>query len=160
MHKRLDAVDRAIALWMLRWGHLLHRDAMGVFFLWLGLLKVFGYKSATSLIAHTVYLGSPEVTVTVLGVWEALIGLCLLVRPLIRVALLLLFIRLPGTLLALFIKADVCFVSVPLVPTIEGQYLIKDAILITAAIVIGGTVREERRGRLTPQPAPALRAGP
>ena len=135
---------------MHRWGHLLHRGALGAYFLWLGLLKVFGHESATSLIARTVYLGSPDAMVAFLGVWEALIGVCLIVRPLIRVALLLLLIRLPGTLLALLLKAEVCFVSFPLVPSIEGQHLIKDAFLITAAIAIGGTVREERSMRSVP----------
>ena len=47
------------------------------------------------------------------------------------------------TALALVLKADVCWVSVPWVPSPEGQYLIKDLILFTAAMVIGGTVRHD-----------------
>jgi len=143
-HSRLDALDRRITLWMHRWGHSLHRWALALVFLWLGLLKVFGYKSATSILAETVYLGDPKTTVVFLGAWEALIGLMLLWPPLARVSLLLLAIRLPGTLLALVLKPDVCFEETLLVPTIQGQYLIKDTVLITAAMVIGGTVRDER----------------
>lgn len=143
LHRAIDRFDERVVRWMIRWGHFLHRDTLGLLFLWFGTLKVLGYKSATSLIAHTVYFGTPEVTVMVLGAWEAVIGLCLLVRPLIRVALLLLAIRLPGTIAALFVKADVCWAH-PLVPTPEGQYLIKDAILFSAALVIGATVRVER----------------
>ena len=133
MRARLDQLDSAIAGWMHEWGHAAHRYGLGVFFVWMGVLKCLGYKSATSLLAHTVYL----------GVWEALIGLALLVRPLNRVALLLLAVRLPATALALVLKADVCWVSVPWVPSPEGQYLIKDLILFTAAMVIGGTVRHD-----------------
>ncbi len=140
---RLDQLDRAIAGWMHEWGHAAHRYALGAFFVWVGVLKCLGFKSATSLLAHTVYLGDPGTTVFYLGLWEALIGATLLVRPLNRVALLLLAVRLPATALALVLKADVCWVSPPFVPSPEGQYLIKDLILFTAAMVIGGTVRAD-----------------
>jgi len=143
----LDLIDRTVARWMHRIGHPLHRISLAVVFIWFGMIKVFGYKSATSLIADTVYIGSPERTVPILGVWEALIGVCLLSRPLIRVALFLLGVRLIGTSLALIFQADVCFGGHPLVPTPQGQYLIKDLMLFSAAMVIGGSVRtEQRRG--------------
>jgi hypothetical protein len=58
-------------------------------------------------------------------------------------ALLLLAIRLPGTLLAFVMLPDVCFLSVPFVPTPEGQYLVKDAVILFAAVALGGSVREE-----------------
>lgn len=142
---RLEDFDRAVADWMERWGHRVHRLTLGTVFLWFGLLKVLGYESATSLIAHTVYFTSPEIMVPILGYWEAAIGVCLFFLPLTRLGLLLLAIRLPGTLLALVLRPDVCFVGVPLVPSPEGQYLIKDLLLFGAALVIGGTVREEHR---------------
>lgn len=145
LHPRLDAFDLAVSRFMHRWGHFLHRVLLGLLFLWFGCLKMFGQKSATSIIAETVYIGTPAHVVPVLGAWEALIGLCLLWRPMVRIALLLLAIRLPGTLLALVLKSDVCWADDSwLVPTIQGQYLIKDFTLFSAAMVIGGTVREER----------------
>ena len=137
--------DRRVADWMERWGHRIHRLTLGLVFLWFGTLKVAGYDSATSLIAHTVYFSSPEIMVPILGVWELAIGICLFFSPLLRIALLLLAIRLPGTLLALLLKADICFVEAPWVPSLEGQYLVKDFLLFGAALVIGGTVREEQR---------------
>ncbi len=130
---------------MERWGHRIHRLTLAMVFLWFGSLKVAGYKSATSLIAHTVYFASPEIVVPILGLWEVAIGICLLVLPLVRVALLLLAIRLLGTLLALFLRADICFVELPWVPSLVGQYLVKDFLLFGAALVIGGTIREEQR---------------
>lgn len=144
---RLARFDARVADWMERVGHPFHRWAMGVFFVWLGLLKVFGYKSATSILAETIYLGDPGAMVRVLGAWEVGIGVCLLWRPLVRVALLLLALRLPGVVLAFVAHPDVCFEHIPLVPTPAGQYLIKELVLVGAALVIGGTVREEDRGR-------------
>jgi hypothetical protein len=38
---------------------------------------------------------------------------------------------------------EVCFLHVPFVPTPEGQYLVKDVVILFAAIAIGGSVREE-----------------
>jgi uncharacterized membrane protein YkgB len=140
-------VDRRIIAWMWRHGHYLDRWAIGLVFIWFGMLKVFEFTSATSIIAETVYIGDPASTVRVLGLWEAVIGLCLLVLPLARVAIALLVIRLPGTLLALFVKADVCWTDTALVPTIQGQYLIKDSILFTAALVIGGGLHREATAR-------------
>jgi len=106
--------------------------------------KLLGFKSATSIIAETVYVGTPETSARLLGLWELAIGLCLFIYPLARMGLGLLAIRLPGTLLALIVKADVCW-DEPFVPTVQGQYLIKDVVLITAAMVIGGTLRTEHR---------------
>lgn len=148
MYPRLDMVDRQIAGWMERYGHMIHRVSLGVFFAWLGVLKTFGVSTATSLIAHVIYWGPPEVIVPIIGWWEITIGVCLIIRPLVRIALLLLVIRLPGSLLALLLLLDVCFVHVPYAPTLEGQYLIKDIMLFSAALVIGGTIRFEKDPRV------------
>jgi len=144
----LDQFDHDVAEWMHRWGHYVHRLPLGFLFLWFGMLKVFGQESATSLIARTVYFGDPAITVPMLGLWEAAIGVCLIYRPMLRVGLLLLFIRLPGTMLALVLQWEVCFHHVPFAPTVEGQYLIKDLILFGAAMVIGGTVRWEEKSEV------------
>ncbi len=144
-HPRFDRIDTAIADWMERWGHLFDRVAIGALFIWFGALKLFGYKSATSIIGETIYFGSPEVTVPLLGVWEIMIGVCLIHRPFARVAVALLVIRLPGTALALLLRRDVCWTEHAFVPTVQGAYLIKDLILFSAAMIIGGTVREEKR---------------
>lgn len=148
MHPRLDRLDMRIAAWMGRYAHAAHRYGLGALFVWFGALKIAGEKTASSLLAHTIYFGSPEFMVPALGWWEAAIGLTLLVRGWNRIALLLLAVRLPGTFLALWLKADVCFERAPLVPSIEGQYIIKEIVLFAAALVIGATVREERRGRV------------
>jgi hypothetical protein len=70
------------------------------------------------------------------------IGVCLIIRPLVRVALALLLIRLPGIILAFMIHPDVTFDHFPFAPTPEGQYLIKDFAVFLATIAIGGMVRQ------------------
>lgn len=142
---RFERIDRRVTLWMGRYGHFIERVSLALLFFWFGAMKLAGYPSATSIIAKTVYLGRPEITVPLLGLWEVMIGACFLIRRLNRIAILLLLVRVPGTLLALVLRFDECFDDSILVPTIQGQYLLKDLALMGAALVIGATVRLERR---------------
>ena len=139
----LRELDDRVITWLDRYGHRLHRLSLGTLFVWLGLLKPLGHKTATSLLAETVYWGSPETMVLILGWWEVAIGLSMWYRPFVRVALVLLLLRIPGTLLAFLLQPDMTFVSFPFVPTPEGQYLIKDLVLFFAAMAIGGSIRHE-----------------
>ncbi|MDS0261245.1 hypothetical protein NDI56_17740 [Haloarcula sp. S1CR25-12] len=141
--ERFDAVDATLTSLMERWSVPALRAALGIVFVWFGGLKVLGVSPAADLVASTVYIVPPELFVPVLGVWEVLIGLCLLYRPLTRVGLLLLAIQLPGTFLPLVLLPDVVYVTFPYALTVEGQYIIKNLVIIAAALVIGSTVRDE-----------------
>ncbi len=135
--------DRRTASWMGYYGHRLLRYSLAIIFIWFGLLKPIGLSPAAELVANTVYWLPPEVVVPVLGWWEVAIGVGLFFRPLLRLALFLLFLQMPGTALPLVLLPDVCFSSFPLGLTLEGQYIIKNLTIISAAIVIGGTVRHQ-----------------
>ena len=137
-----EKMDRAIARWMYRYGRLLLRISLAVIFIWFGALKPLGMSPAEALAAKTVYWFESEIFVPILGWWEVAIGVGLLFRRLIRVAILLLFLQMAGTFLPLVLLPEVCFTKVPLGLTLEGQYIIKNLILISAAIVVGGTVRQ------------------
>lgn len=141
-----EKVDPQIAGWMERRGLFLLRISLAVIFIWFGGLKVFGISPANELVTRTVYWFRPEIFIPVLGIWEVLIGVCLLYRPFIRAAIFLLFLQMPGTMLPLFLLPDNCFTSIPFGLTIEGQYIVKNLVLIGAAIVIGGTVRKKESG--------------
>lgn len=143
LQQRFGPLDDRIIRGLDRYGHRLHRFSIGMLFIWLGLLKPMGHKTTTSLLADTIYWGSPEVMLVVLGWWEVAIGIAMLFRPLIRVALFLLLLRIPGILLAFVLLPGVTFIAFPFVPTPEGQYLIKDLALFFAAMAIGGTIRHE-----------------
>lgn len=138
----IKSADRYLLKLFIHYGHWVHRISVGILFIWFGLLKPLGHKTTTSILAHTIYFGEPEVTVQVLGWWEVAIGICLLIRPLARVAVLLLLIRLPGVILAFILKPDVCFFSFPFAPTPEGQYLIKDLVIFIATLAIVGAMHD------------------
>lgn len=137
-----ERVDTVIAGWMSRYGVRLLRYSLGIIFIWFGALKPFGLSPAQELVSNTVYFVDPEWFVPLLGWWEVAIGIGLLIRPLIRPAIALLFLQMPGTFLPLILLPDVCFTAFPFGLTLEGQYIIKNLILISAALVVGGTVRQ------------------
>ena len=138
---KLAELDKKIAGWMYRHGTLCLRFSLAVIFIWFGILKPLGLSPAEELVKKTVYWLPPELFLPILGWWEVLIGVCLLYRPFIRGAILLLFLQMPGTVLPLFLLPEVCFTQIPYGLTLEGQYIIKNLAVISAAIVIGGTVR-------------------
>ena len=150
----LEPIDIRITSWMAKHGITLTRISLGIVFLWFGALKfVPGWSPAAGLAGRTINdltfgVVPPGTALLILAVWETLIGLGLLTGKLLRVTLLLLFLQMPGTMLPLFFYPYDTFTIVPFAPTLEGQYIIKNLVLISAAIVVGATVRG---GRLTTQ---------
>jgi uncharacterized membrane protein YkgB len=138
---RLDPLDRAIASFMQRVGVRFLRISLAVVFIWFGALKLAGMSPAAELVRATVYWIPFDVFFPVLGVWEVLIGIFLLYRPTIRIALLLLFLQMPGTALPLVLLPDVAYTTFPFGLTLEGQYIVKNLALVSAAFVVGGTAR-------------------
>ena len=139
--ERVDRLDRRIAAWMRRHGPPMAQLSLGIVFVWFGALKVFDIGPAKELVTRTVYWVDPSWFYPFLGVWEVAIGIGFLIKPFIRIAILLLFLQMPGTFLPLVLLPSVCFERIPWEPTLEGQYIIKNLVLISAAIVVGGTVR-------------------
>ena len=150
-----QALDQRVTGWMARNGLLLLRLSLGVIFFWFGFLKFFpGTSSAESIAAQTIEvltfgLLSPRLSVVLLAIWECAIGLGLLIGVGLRVTLFLLFTQMMGTITPLFFFPAETFLLAPWVPTLEGQYIIKNLVLISAGIVLGATVRG---GKLTVEP--------
>jgi hypothetical protein len=83
----------------------------------------------------------PHVSIRILATWECLIGLGLIAGVFMRATLLLLWLQMIGTMTPVFFFPHEVFVRIPYAPTLEGQYIIKNIVLISAGIVIGATVR-------------------
>ncbi len=161
---RLDDIDARITSWMAQHGVQLLRISLGAVFLWFGILKYFpGLSPATDLAARTMStlsfgLVPASVALPLLATWECLIGLGLIFRVFMRATLLLLAVQMVGTLTPLMLFPDEVFTRIPYAPTLEGQYIIKNAVLISAAIVIGATVRGGGMISETRQQSPAGKA--
>lgn len=139
--------DERITTLMSRHGITLLRVSVGLVFLWFGVLKFFPDLSpAQDLAARTIdtlTFGAirPAVSIPVLAAWEVLIGLGLITGRFLRLTLLLLFVQMLGTVTPLFLFPGETFTHFPYAPTLEGQYIVKNIVLVSAAVVIGATVR-------------------
>lgn len=121
------------------------RASIGIVFIWFGALKTVGDLSpAYDLVAATVYWFTPEIIVPILGWWEIAIGVCFLIPALTRIGLLLLALQMPGTFLPLILLPEACFTVFPLGLTLEGQYIVKNLVIIGAALVIGAGLTVKR----------------
>ena len=142
-----NRIDRRITNWMASYGILVLRISLGLVFFWFGILKFFpGLSPAQDLAARTIAIitfGSipTAISVLLLAVWECLIGLGLIFGVFMRATLLLLFLQMLGTITPVFFFPHEVFTQIPYAPTLEGQYIIKNLVLISAGIVIGATVR-------------------
>lgn len=151
----LDRIDQRITGAMASHGLLLMRIALGVVFLWFGVLKFFpGLSPAETLAGKTIEalsLGaiSASTAVMILAAWECLIGVGLLSGRFMRATLALLFLQMLGTLTPLVLYPSETFIAFPYAPTLEGQYIIKNAVLIAGAVILGATVRG---GRIESEP--------
>ncbi len=138
----LEQVDRRLSDWMRSHGNVLLRLGLGLVFIWFGGPKLVpGLSPAEDLVRATVPCCDPDLFVPVLGAAEVLIGICLLHRRWIRLGLLLMAGHMIGAALPLFTLPDVVWKSFP-VATLEGQYILKNMVLIAAAVVLGGSTRE------------------
>jgi uncharacterized membrane protein YkgB len=146
MNHRFDQIDLAISTFMARWGILALRISLGVIFIWFGLLKPLGISPAEDLVKATVgwmpILG-PDGWLAVIGWWEVVIGVTFLFHKTLRVAIALLAMQMVGTFMPLVILPEVTFQAgrIPYGLTMEGQYIVKNLLIIAAALVVGGTVR-------------------
>jgi uncharacterized membrane protein YphA (DoxX/SURF4 family) len=142
VYKYLDKIDRSITNWMARYGLLILRVGLGVVFFWFGMLKFFpGASPAEELVKNTVYFIEPGLFIPVLALWESAIGLGLITGKFMRLTLLLLFLQMPGTALPIVLLPDVVWNTFPFELTLEGQYIIKNLVLIGGGLVLGATVR-------------------
>jgi uncharacterized membrane protein YphA (DoxX/SURF4 family) len=140
-------VDTRLTKWMARNGITLLRLSVGIVFFWFGVLKFFPNLSPAELLAArtiealTFGVVQPNLSLPVLATWEVAIGLGLITGLFPRVVIALLLVQMAGTLTPLVLFPQETWSQFPIAPTLEGQYIIKNLVLISAALVIGSTVR-------------------
>ncbi|MGN8224771.1 DoxX family membrane protein [Gracilimonas sp. BCB1] len=145
IHEYFDKLDDRITQWMARYGLITLRVGLGIIFFWFGMLKFFpGLSPAEGLVRNTVYFMDPDLFIPILAGWEVLIGLGLIIGKYMRTTLFLLFLQMPGTVLPLFILPEVVWTTFPFGLTLEGQYIVKNLVLVSAGLVLGATVRGGR----------------
>ncbi len=145
--KKFEKVDIAVTRWMARNGLLLLRLSIGIIFFWFGILKFFKGMSPAEDLAivtiKTITFGFVPDNAILYGLatWEVLIGIGLLFNIFPRITLVLLFLQMAGTFFPVFLFPEKVFHIFPYSFTLEGQYIFKNLVVISAGIVLGATVR-------------------
>lgn len=155
MNNLVSNIDQRIAGWMRRWSTLSVRISFGIIFIWFGILKPFDVSSAESLLKATVVwlpFGTPDFWLKVIGWWEVVIGVTFLFPRTTKIAIALLFLQMFGTFMPLIVLPEVTFQNGNLLtPSLEGQYIIKNVMIISAALVLGGKFYSEKNNEPTPK---------
>lgn len=144
---KYDSLDLFISSWMAKHSILLMRLSLGVIYFWFGVLKFFPHLSPAedlainTMVVLTFGMIPAKVLLYLLAAWECLIGIGLFSGRFMRLILFLLFAQMIGTFTPLFIFPDQVFTVVPIALTIEGQYIVKNLVIISGGLVIGATVR-------------------
>ena len=135
----LFQLDELLLTILRRWSIPALRLALGLVFLWFGALKIFGSSPVIRLIQESFTFLPIHLFVLVLGGWEMLIGIGIILKRALRCVLVLLGLHLVGTFVALWLNPQNFFVQgFPLCLTVDGEFVMKNLVLIASALVIAG----------------------
>lgn len=140
--QKLVNLDTTVTGLLARHSLTLLRISIGIVFVWFGALKFFpGVSPAEPLIRASITFLPMELFLPFLAIWEVVIGLGFISGRFMRATIILLLMQMGGAMSPIILRPDLIFTAFPYALTLEGQYVIKDIILISAGLVIGATVR-------------------
>jgi uncharacterized membrane protein YkgB len=146
----IERLDDTVAGFLERYGVTALRIALAIVFIWFGVLKVIDRSPVEDLVKDTIYFLPEDTFFVILGIWEIVIGIGLLIPVALRLTLLLFWLQMAGTFLSLIILPDRAFQDGnPFLLDVTGEFIVKNLVLIAAGLVIGSTVRKgdaRRRG--------------
>lgn len=126
------------------------RLALFIVFFWFGILKLFLTSPANPLVTALLERTLPFITfpvfIIILGCVEMLIGLLFLIPGLERVAIAILLPHMATTIMPLILLPSITW-QYPLVPTLEGQYIIKNVVIIALALGIAAHLTPLKKSR-------------
>lgn len=122
------------------------RWTLALVFVWFGALKVANVTPVAALVADTLAPIPASVVVPVLGAVEIVAGLLLAARRMLRPVLAVLIGHLVGTFLVLVTQPHVAFQDGnPLLPTTEGEFVVKNLVLIAGSLLVAAALPALRR---------------
>jgi uncharacterized membrane protein YkgB len=135
----LRAFDQLFIHTLNRYGIFVLRVSLAAVFIWFGYLKVIDQSPVKELVESTFDFITYPSFFRFLGWGEILIGACLLFKFYLRAALGLLWLQMLGTFAALFLNPELFFQDGSfLLLTTEGEFVVKNIVLVASSLVIGG----------------------
>ncbi len=136
-------MDKSVIHSTQKWGLPLARIAIFIVYFWFGVLKLWNLSPANPLVDALLQQTLPFMTfhtfIMVLGLYEMLIAFCFIIPGFERIALPLLIPHLFVTTMPLILLPQITW-QAPLVPTLEGQYIIKNVLIVATAVGVAAHV--------------------
>lgn len=133
------AFDRKIIAWLRSYHQLIARTALFTVFAWFGFLKIINESPANGLAGELLQKTIPSMSLStfmvLFGVYEMVIGILFLIPKAERVAIAFLIPHMLMTAAVFVLTPDAAWERF-LVPTMEGQYVIKNMVIIALAFTI------------------------
>lgn len=85
----------------------------------------------------TFHLLPEKIIIYGLATWEVMIGIGMLFNLFMKFTLVILLLHMLGTFTPLFLYTNEIFTVFPIALTLEGQYIVKNIVIIAAALIIG-----------------------
>ena len=133
---------------------LLSRISLFVIYFWFGILKVIGLSPASLMVtelfektlAHVPIISGMPVNLFVIlfGMFEVIIALLFIIPGFERLGIAVFFIHMLTTTLPLFFLHQSVWTSV-FVPTLEGQYIIKNLALLACVLSIWASLPKKEK---------------
>lgn len=131
-----------VSSWLTQNSINLLRISIGIIYVWFGVLKFFPNLSpADQLAKNTIHLITfglipDSVSIVLLAVWETTLGIILIIGIWRIMVFYVLLIHMICTFVPLFFFTDISFTASPYAFTLVGQYIMKNLIIICAALLI------------------------
>lgn len=115
---------------------LILRIALGIVYVWFGALKILGVSPVEHIItASWSFLPEPYFMIF-LGVWEVAIGIGFIFGIKLVWTVLLMWLQMGGIFTSPILNPNMFFAGNPLFVTFEGEFVIKNLVLLAASITI------------------------
>jgi uncharacterized membrane protein YkgB len=112
------------------------RFSIAIIYIWFGILKPFDSSPAADLVANSIYFLPREPFFIFLGIWETILGIMFLFPKLTKITFWIFILHMGGTFTPFITLTDTVFTTFPYGFSLEGQYIVKNIVLISAAVAI------------------------
>ena len=140
-----DIVDLQLISFVNKHGLTILRLSLATVFIWFGLLKILGESPVTPLAAELISGIPTETFVFALGIMEIGIGAALVSKILLRIIIGILVVHLASTFsLLIILQKTMINDTNPFLLTLEGEFIIKNLVLIAGALAIASKIRSKK----------------
>lgn len=132
----VETIDTCIRRFAASYSMLLLRISVGIVFLWFGILKLLDASPVVPIITGAYPFFPMPLTLYAIGITEAMLGLLLLTNKFVRVAVIGIWMEMGGILGAPLFNPSMFFSGNPLYLTLEGEFIVKNLVLLAATLVV------------------------